>query len=103
MCNEQKKPHVHAALIKAWADGAIIQVNGVDGSWVDVLNNRPHWIDNMEYRIKPEPEPDFVRYARIDRLTGHQYWCKSERQHDFNVIYTFDGETVKLKKVELIG
>ena len=40
----------HCTLIKAWADGALIQVLR-NGEWVDV--NRPQWCNRVEYRIKP--------------------------------------------------
>jgi hypothetical protein len=51
-----KKPHVHAELIKAWADGAEIQVRtsrSKNPEWLDV--ETPRWEQQMEYRIKPEP------------------------------------------------
>ena len=50
------KPHKHAAIIKAWADGAQVQgkmpqLVGED-FWVDV--NEPFWAsETFEYRIKP--------------------------------------------------
>ena len=44
--------HKHADLIKAWADGAIIQYWDFTGRWVDVSN--PCW-EQEKYRIKPEP------------------------------------------------
>ena len=52
MCQE-KKPHVHAALIKAWADGAHIQRKfPMDSEWEDCES--PSWTQTTEYRIKPE-------------------------------------------------
>ena len=46
------KPHKHAELIKAWADGATIQVKYTDDPqyWVDKDN--PTWHPNDQYRIK---------------------------------------------------
>ena len=46
------KPHPHAALIKAWADGATIQSETTGGIWVDVPH--PSWFPDLKYRIKPE-------------------------------------------------
>lgn len=46
------KPHVHADLIKAWADGAEIQFFA-DGKWF-VSNGSPSWSENAQYRITPE-------------------------------------------------
>ena len=48
-------PHKHAAVIKAWADGAPIECR-VAGErlWVD-LNMSPMWdTELLEFRIKPE-------------------------------------------------
>lgn len=48
---KQTRPHVHAALIKAWADGAIIQ--HLDDRWVDCFNNQPSWSSYIAFRVKP--------------------------------------------------
>lgn len=47
----------HAELIKAWADGAVIQYKPMD-NWIDVPHNRPKWFTNTKYRIKPELKSD---------------------------------------------
>jgi hypothetical protein len=50
------KPHRHAALIHAWADGAEIQYwNESFSSW-HTLSSAPTWDEDAEYRIKPEKE-----------------------------------------------
>lgn len=50
------KPHKHADLIKAWADGAKIEFkNHVDLSWSYI--DKPAWHEDFEYRIKPETPP----------------------------------------------
>lgn len=48
-------PHKHAAVIKAWADGAIIQfrIPNHDCEWFDVVRNQPSWASTQEYRVKP--------------------------------------------------
>lgn len=45
-----KKPRKHADLIKAWADGAEIEVR-MANRWVLAIN--PAFDEKMEYRIKP--------------------------------------------------
>jgi hypothetical protein len=55
-------PHKHAELIKAWADGAQIQVrdltnyvNPDDCKWKDFREfDEEIWDSNWEYRIKPQ-------------------------------------------------
>ena len=49
------KPHKHAELIKAWADGVEIQYLFQDGTWGDT--NKPLWLENEVYRIKPREFP----------------------------------------------
>lgn len=89
-----RKPHKHAEIIKAWADGAEIQAHdGMNNIWVDIIGN-PVWT-SAKYRIKPEPKPDVV-----------QFWCASceplKRPLDNNLKLTFDGETGQLKSAEVI-
>ena len=55
------KPHVHAALIKAWADGSEIECcePGISiwGPMEPLV-----WLPNMHYRIKPPP-PNYGEIA----------------------------------------
>lgn len=60
------QPHKHAEVIKAWADGAQIQVRGnLDRTWVDIPKSEtPIWHHTLEYRVKPTNP---VRYAPVYR------------------------------------
>lgn len=60
MSNE-RKPHKHADIIKAWADGAVIQVWETI-SWQDCASHGPTWSENRRYRIKPE-QSDVEKYG----------------------------------------
>jgi hypothetical protein len=90
------KPHKHAELIKAWADGAKIEYRDRQNPW-NSLPAQGDWDEHpdFEYRIKPEPNPDVV-----------QFWCASceplKRPLDNNLKLTFDGETGKLKSAEVL-
>jgi len=96
--------HIHAELIKAWADGAKIEARYLKASgWTDwrLEDGGFIWYDiGAEYRIKPEPKPDVVRYTAI----GLDYADDaSERKFPTdNLKLTFDGETGKLKIAEVI-
>jgi hypothetical protein len=48
------KPHKHAALIKAWADGAVIEHYRVGFGWEECSFNTPCWSPETNYRIKPK-------------------------------------------------
>jgi hypothetical protein len=99
-------PHKHAEVIKAWADGYTIQVLSPAGYWLDLptLHSYPKW-DADAYRVKPEPKPDIVHYGRLNAAdnSGFQVREFSAWQKDTdNVKATFDGETGKLKSVEML-
>ena len=62
------KPHKHVELIKAWADGAQIQILfNSTGEWAD--NDHPDWYPNYIYRIKPQPvvQKMYMHYDNIER------------------------------------
>jgi hypothetical protein len=50
--DEYRKPHIHAELIKAWADGAEIEVQHKT-VWLPATC--PTWQVETKYRVKPEP------------------------------------------------
>lgn len=92
------KPHVHAELIKAWADGATIQARNEIFEWVDIPN--PTWQPYLEYQIKPEP--DQISYLLLTYPHKHT-WFESNHpcEHDCIKIVR-DRETGKLKSAEVI-
>lgn len=104
---KQKKPHVHAKLIKAWADGAEIEFfRASSGTWEYIAE--PGWYAGSQYRIKPEPKPDIVLYAVasagwFETNLGHprSIWSKQRGKED-TIKATFDGETKELKSVEML-
>ena len=56
------KPHKHAEVIKAWADGAVIQNRrGALDSWLEVSD--PRWLPYHEYRVKPKDKIKKYRYV----------------------------------------
>ena len=63
------KPHKHAELIKAWADGAEIECKNSDGTWF--ISEYPTWSDDCEYRIKPEPKPEPVKVTMYIYNNAH--------------------------------
>jgi hypothetical protein len=99
-----KTPHIHAELIKAWADGAEIQMDVSRAEeaaprWADT--SLPTWASYVTYRIKPKPTPDVVYKKYVYENDIKQlYMCDGAGA---NVKYTFDGETGKLKAVEILS
>lgn len=95
----EMKPHKHAELIKAWADGAEIEFSeSLYGDWIPT--KQPEWSEKLNYRIKPEPKPDVISYVFCTK-GGTLAW-KYYQIGDANLKLTFDGETGELKDAEVI-
>jgi hypothetical protein len=96
--------HKHYDMIVAWAEGKQIQFNALDNNWKPV-GSCPIWVEDYEYRIKPEPKPDVVKYL-IRGLISHSSWLEFDNQtgHEADgcIKITFDGETGKLKSAEVL-
>ena len=65
---EVMKPHKWAKEIKAWADGAEIEVRVSDSNhayiWVKSTEMYPRWdASDTEFRIKPQPKEPQYLYA----------------------------------------
>ena len=107
------KPHKHAELIKAWADGAEIEYKSkFGGGWFLFDGEKDGWIEDYEYRIKPEPKLDVVKYGNVfikqDGDSFDNFSIKFEgffhrySQLNCNLKLTFDGETGELKSAGVI-
>lgn len=111
-CKCGLKPRPHAKLIKAWADGATIQVKHSETeTWEDCSN--PGWVTRCKYRIKPIPKPDIVCYTCTEITNEQEVFISGFWQHNplpkklsvkvnGKIKLTFDGETHQLKAVELV-
>jgi hypothetical protein len=92
--------HKHAELIKAWADGAKIEyLRKLQKCWVEV--SHPAWVEDCEYRIKPEPKPDTYNHYRFSIYTRTLTEVLPGDRGDLWV--TICGETGKLKRAEVLG
>ena len=95
------KPRKHKDLIIAWANGAEIQYQNHHGQWMEA--SLPNWDEFTEYRIKPEPKPDIVRYVSHVHCNGDTYFSSLKKDMNSDLKITFDGETWKIKSVEVIN
>ena len=95
------KPHKHAELIKAWADGAEIQFKRQqEKEWQDAGPN-PSWYECFDYRIKPQPKPDVVFTTHIEYDFGWK-WINTTSIKEHNLRLKFDNKTGKLKSAEVL-
>jgi len=99
----------HAAEIIAWANGAEIQRELSVGRWV--YDPYPNWLDDYNFRVKPEPRMDVVRDASVFTNGDIEAGVFSHPMvaggfsHPMVagfIRYTIDGETRKLKSAEVI-
>lgn len=106
------QPHKYAEVIKAWADGAEIEVKyPSETTWRACVN--PIWDLVHEYRVKPTPEPDPDRneYIAVNADYGVRRFSKidaarsyiSKEPEKFTLLkLTYDGETGKVKAREIV-
>src|SRR3990167_11220668 len=97
--------HRHADLIHAWAEGAEIEyLSKITGKWCS-SGSDPLFSDGTEYRIKPEKKPDAsLFYYVANRVVSEDAPCVSWSgvAKYSNLSLTFDGDTGKLKKAEVL-
>ena len=88
--------HKHADLIHAWADGAQIQGKSAYVDWKDLRH--PTWDGAWQYRIKPEPKPDVVKYL----ICGLKSWVEVDDQVGHECIKIVVDGKGKLKSAEVL-
>jgi len=108
------KPHKHAELIKAWADGAEIERKcSPEDKWEYLPN--PAWNVDFEYRVKHKPvlKKMYMHYDSIEQCVhegpervwdGAQVpqgmYCTNSAMSD-HIEFTFtDGKLTSVKMVE---
>ncbi len=78
MCKETPTPHKHVDLIKAWADGAIVQYLAAhDGKWYTTLY--PQWESSGTFRIRPTPKSLGQVAYEAKYLDGTNWRVESQR------------------------
>lgn len=93
-------PDEMIAVIQAHKEGKMIEA--IVKRTGHVINAVPIWdFCNYDYRIKPEPKPDVERIYYV--MGSGTVWSAQEPISGADRIrLTFDGETGKLKKAEVI-
>lgn len=111
LAEQKNQPHKHAEIIKAWADGAEIDVRypNEGNLWRDCPN--PLWSTAHEYRVKPIPKPDTFSYIAVNDDYGVRRFTNLEdaqlyighQTEQFTILkLTCDGETGKVKAREIV-
>lgn len=102
--------HKHYDVMMEWAadTNKTVQLwQYTTDEWVDI--DHPIWNDDAEYRIKPEPLPDVIVLGVLEWngstpsiASYHTTFRVSEHYEKDNVRAVFDGETGKLKTLEVL-
>lgn len=120
--NNINKPHIHADLIKAWADGATIQFyHEASQAWFDVPNNRPCWYEDTKHRVKPKVKIKVKRWRWLlgyngvslcspgylddgDYLVTKKHYTEDEinfdidRYHRWEIIQKIDASEIEVEQ-----
>ena len=96
--------HKHAEVLNAIAEGKVVQwMEPERGVWNDAgfKPYTPLTNDDLYWRIKPEPKPDVIRYVACD-VRFVRYDVTPSKYEGDNLKLTFDGETGKLIRAEVL-
>lgn len=103
------KKHKHYDVIVAWASGAEIEWwSEVENKWIEIVSFQPSWNSSTKFRIKPEPKPDIVLYGMLRCVPSLDKYYLTLNDggtvlwNSDNVKVIADGETYKIKSVEVI-
>lgn len=98
--------HKQAEVLRAIADGKAVQWQSTT-TWIDGNEGvNPLSFPSFEWRVKTEPKPDVVRYVPLNgaaygfALLDDARMCNKTAKGFGRVFY--DGETGKLKSVEIV-
>lgn len=94
-----KTKHKHAVIIKAWADGARIEVFSKRyKKWLETRN--PTWDEDAEYRIRKAVIFE-ERYVAFDSASQKIEWVIAKmREPNVRFCFTADGELISVVKLE---
>lgn len=98
MTTEKYTPHVHAEVIKAWADGKPIEWREHSSQEWRLIKN-PGFLVHYEYRIKPEEVVDFT-VVLLDGRTGVTFTDTISNLEHYYSINHYQGY---LKRTRLDG
>jgi hypothetical protein len=86
--------HKHYDMIVASAEGKQIQFNALDNNW-EPVGSCPIWVEDYEYRIKPEPKPDMSLQAiGVAAYNGEVMWEDSKNPPVGTIIYALKSAEV---------
>lgn len=80
----------HQHVFIGWIRGLTVQYKTTDGRWVDLIDNKPYWSPQTEYRLKPQPpEEIFVNFVGQSSNRGSAWVNKQHAIVDADNCETF--------------
>lgn len=99
-CPMAPTPHVHAELIKAWADGAEIEYQYEHDKqlyWTSA-GSSPNWLPEIKYRIKQQPKKKVTRWLWAYKYPRDVHWLLSSRyMTEQEFVYWTSAKGIKLE------
>ncbi len=93
-----KTKHKHAAMIKAWADGARIEVFSKRYKrWMETKS--PTWDEDAEYRVRKAVIFE-ERYVAFDSASQNIISISNPPTPNVRFCFTADGELISVVKLE---
>ena len=84
-------PRKHAELIKAWADGATIEIRNREGWEIAVC---PRWFEANDYRIQPGPDRYRFRVGYFRYSDGTPYCATAINPND-ELVFSADYQFIR--------
>ena len=87
------EPHVHAELIKSWADGAVIQAKVIISDGFEDVHY-PSWLSEVKYIVNPRCDYAKAKIAEFggdDKVELYLYWLDGgelEFRHEHNDVFS---------------
>lgn len=98
--------HKHAAVLRAISYGKAVEYKGEgSGRWlVPTTGTNPLTQTHLEWRIKPEPKTDVVRYVNLydTEACVNRFHAMGADDLLGTIKCTIDGKTGKLKSAEVL-
>lgn len=104
LIKRKPKAHLHAELIKAWADdpsGVVIQYRNPGCDWRNTYNNEPSWDVDTQYRIKPKTQKvKKYNFSYKNKFGGIQTTCQMFTEETFKEQFVDTGACQEFTRLD---
>lgn len=101
MTTEKYTPHKHAGVIKAWADGKPVEWREHPSDYWRLIGS-PAFIEDYEYRVKPEEVVDYALVYENGVVAG-QFYPSTNDVHMFTGVNHYVSRQGFVKRTRIDG